>query len=647
MKSERAAIEPFTSGEECLESWFLALGPMTGSGGDHPTGVVPIEVRLPHLRALAARSAATRDAGVPTPVLDAIEGLHLDLLDRLLLLALLRDDLDARTNGGLRIATLCDAVGAATWSHQALVCSRLEEAGALRRHALVESDSDSAPADRLYRLAPRWKHSLLAGCAEAPPETFDLPDTPAARIQAALVVASLVIGRVAPDPNDRTGVWSDPLPDRPGWDSAARCRRGLLEYVRAFLSPSGPASGDPIASVLRKAGVTTERDAALFVLVLASTAADASCSWVLLSVALDGATPGPGTLPCPANSPLIAAGLIQVEAREDEPLHSVLRATPDALARAIPSGLPPVHGLSSFLTRFADVTPEHVERIHPRVALDGVVLAPSARAGISEALSLPSAIASLAGAGWGVEDSLLGSPGVALLFYGPPGTGKTLCAEAIAGQLGRKLWRLRTDRILSCFVGQTEKHLVEVFAAARESGDVVLLDEADSLLTTRDQAVRTWEATMTNVLLQEIERFPGVVVLTTNRDAVLDPALERRLAARIGFQLPDAGMRELLWERHLPRLVPRAPDVDLSSLARSWPLSGSLIRTAALYAVARAASRDGQERCLTRADLESAARTQAERGAGRRASVGFAARALPPQRLTLVVERLPERKESR
>lgn len=633
MKNERTAIEPFASGEECLEAWFLALGPMTGSGGDHPTGIVPIDVRLPHLRALAARSAATRDAGVPTPVLDAIEGLRLDLLDRLLLLALLRDNLDARTNGGLRIATLCDAAGAATWSHQALVCSRLDDAGALRRHGLVESDGDPAPGERLYRLALRWKEPLLAGKTEAPPEDFEIPPTPGGRLQTAFCTAATLLSRVSPDPVERCTVWSYPVPDGPGWDSAARVRRALFCSARAYVSVDGLASADPLALLLREAGATTVPEAALLVLLLCRGEDDAPLAWGLLEPAL--ASPA-ASLPGPS-SPLVTGGLVEVRPAPGSPHLSTCRATADARLRAVPSGMPAPRAARAIGSE-APASPALVERIEPRLNLDGLVLPLATRRRLIEALAVPAALASLSETGWGVEETLLGAPNVALLLYGPPGTGKTLCAEAIAGQLGKTLWRLRTDQLLSKFVGETEKRLTEVFAEARRTGDVVLLDEADSFLTTRERAARSWEATMTNVLLHEIERFRGVVVLTTNRDTVLDPALERRLAARLAFPLPGVSERRLLWERHLPPRAPRAADVDLESLAERFALSGSAIRTAALYALARAASRAGDSRVLTQADLEEAARVETERAAPHRPAVGFGVAAVASPRLALVAE---------
>lgn len=643
-RAPEAERGPFASAGECLEAWFHALGPMTGSSDRHLTGIVPIEERLPFLQRLAARTKATREAGLAVPVLDAIEALGLDLLDRLLLLALLRDALDARSNGGRRTASLCDAAGAASWTQQQLVRKRLDEEGALRRLGLLECDNDPAAAERLYRLAPRWREPLLAGRTEAPAEVYDLPPTPCGRLQEAFSVAAALLDRVAPDPADRCTVWAYPVPNGPGWDPAARCRHLLLSIAEAYVAPDGVASADPLALLLREAGATSVHEAALLILLLCRGEDDAPLSWGLLGPALDA----PGLSFPDASFPLVAAGLVEARPSPGSQHLATCRATPAARLRAVPAGLPAPRAARSANAPESSSKPEFAERIEPRLKLDAIVLPHATRLRLTEALAVPAALASLAETDWGVEQSLLGDPNVALLLYGPPGTGKTLCAEAIAGQLGKTLWRLRTDQLLSKYVGETEKRLTAVFAEAKKRGDVVLIDEADSLLTTREQATRAWEASMTNALLQEIERFRGVVVLTTNRDSVLDPALERRLAARLAFELPNASERQLLWLKHLPPRAPRAADVDLVALSARFALSGSHIRTAALYALARAASREGDARVLTQADLEEAAAAQATRGATVRPVVGFGVTAAVPRNLALVAEhRDGARKEHR
>ena len=147
---------PFRDGTECLDAWFGALGPMTGNPSTtHAALFRPIAERMPALRLLAARTRATREAGVRVPLFDAFGTLGLDLLDRLLLLTLLREAVDVRCGRGLTLGQLCDAVGAADWSQQDAVRARAEETGTLRRLRILQSDADTLVSERCYRLAPR------------------------------------------------------------------------------------------------------------------------------------------------------------------------------------------------------------------------------------------------------------------------------------------------------------------------------------------------------------------------------------------------------------------------------------------------------------------------------------------------------------
>ncbi len=626
---------PFRDEKECLDAWFGALGPMSGNPSTtHAALFSPVGERLPALRRLAERNRATRAAGGTLRLFDAFDGLGLDLLDRLLLLALLRDAFDVRTGRGMNLGQLCDAVGAADWSHQDAVRTRAEVAGTLRRLRLLQSDADTVVPERCYRLDPRWKSALLAGRTEPGEESLPEAATSAARLQATLYRAGRLLFLVGPLATDRVQAWSDARPDAPGWDSLSPARRLLSAALSWYLSPGGDGSSDPFAVALREAGAHTPVEAALFATLLSRSADDEPVAWALLSEALDG-LPGVGTdraaLAGPA-SPLGRAGLVE-EAGRGNNCGVTLRASRAARARVVPSGLAlvrPRDGETAAKSEGDDT----VEKVQPRLTLSGLVLAPGLRLRLTEALAVPRALA--AAADWGASESLLGAPGVALLLYGPPGTGKTLAAEAIAGELGRTLWRLRTDQLLSKYVGESEKKLAATFRSAREAGDVVLVDEADSLLSSRAGDRQRWEISLTNLLLQEIESFTGVVVLTTNRDEALDPALERRLLARLEIGMPGPEEREQLWARHLPPRAPRAADVDLTALARAYALSGSHIRTAALFAVAKAAARPDAKRLLTRADLHEAAAAQLARTAEGKTVVGFAPASVPAPRLALV-----------
>ncbi|HMM35746.1 MAG TPA: AAA family ATPase, partial [Thermoanaerobaculia bacterium] len=537
-----------------------------------------------------------------------------------------------RCGRGLTLGQLCDAVGAADWSQQDAVRARAEETGTLRRLRILQSDADTLVSERCYRLASRWKSALLAGLTAPGEQDLPEPATAAARLQATLFRAGQLLAVVGPPLGERFPVWSDARADGPGWDALFPSRRNLSRTLSWYLSPGGIGSSDPFAVALREVGAHTPVEAALLATLLSRGADDEPVAWALLSEALDG-LPGVGIDRSALAGPSSALGRGGLVEDAGGACGGALRASRAARARVVPSGLAHLRRREEEAAAKAEEN-DGAEKVTPRLALSDLVLAPAVRVRLAEALAIPRALAGAAE--WGSSEGLLGSPGVALLLYGPPGTGKTLAAEAIAGELGRALWRLRTDQLLSKYVGESEKRLAATFRAARSSGDVVLLDEADSLLSSRGGDRQRWETSLTNLLLQEIESFTGVLVLTTNRDEALDPALERRLLARLEIGMPGPEEREQLWAKHLPPRAPLAADVDLPALARAYALSGSLIRTAALFTVAKAAARPDPKRLLTRADLHEAAAAQLARAREGKTMVGFSpARAAFP-RLALV-----------
>jgi SpoVK/Ycf46/Vps4 family AAA+-type ATPase len=204
--------------------------------------------------------------------------------------------------------------------------------------------------------------------------------------------------------------------------------------------------------------------------------------------------------------------------------------------------------------------------------------------------------------------------GVAALFSGPPGTGKTMVAGLIARELDLELYQVDLSKVVSKWVGETEKQLSKVFDAA-EAGHVLLLfDEADSLFGQRTSEMKSatdrYANLEVNFLLQRVESFGGVVVLTTNLDTSIDKALKRRLAAHVVFQHPDDQERERLWELLLATgEAPLDDDIDARALARAFPkMSGANIRNAALGAAFLAAA-EGQPR-IGHATVARAARSE-------------------------------------
>jgi len=174
-----------------------------------------------------------------------------------------------------------------------------------------------------------------------------------------------------------------------------------------------------------------------------------------------------------------------------------------------------------------------------------------------------------------------------LNFYGPPGTGKTRAALGIALRLGRPLYQVDYSAVISKYLGDTAKHIKAVFEAAREQDAVLFFDEADSLLSKR---VATGESCSTsinqnrNTLMQELDRFDGVVIVTTNLFENYDPALLRRIQRHIHFRLPNASMRRELFVLHLPN--PDRVTADYAVLAElSRGLSGGDILNVCVNAI--------------------------------------------------------------
>ncbi|MCA9678175.1 MAG: ATP-binding protein, partial [Myxococcales bacterium] len=188
---------------------------------------------------------------------------------------------------------------------------------------------------------------------------------------------------------------------------------------------------------------------------------------------------------------------------------------------------------------------------------------------------------------WGFRRKLARGLGLSALFHGPPGTGKTMVAGLIARELGLDLYQVDLSRVVSKWVGETEKHLAALFEAAESGHAVLLFDEADALFARRTQvgsATDRYANLEVNYLLQRMESFTGITILTTNHDAAIDEAFRRRLSYRIGFALPEAEERADLWRRLLPDEADVAPGLDVSDLAETYAMSGGYIRNAVLRA---------------------------------------------------------------
>jgi SpoVK/Ycf46/Vps4 family AAA+-type ATPase len=251
--------------------------------------------------------------------------------------------------------------------------------------------------------------------------------------------------------------------------------------------------------------------------------------------------------------------------------------------------------------------PKKLKQTTGTVKLDSVVLADGKREEIKAAISQMSNERKIFDE-WGFSEVFEKGTAITLLFYGTPGTGKTLMAQAIANELGADLKTYGMAEIGSSEPGGSERIIKKIFATAKEffstkkKPQVILFDECDALLYDRNK-VGVILGAQINALLTEIERHEGIIIFTTNRIGTLDPALERRIAAKIEFPFPDLLQRKAIWERMVPQQAPLADDVDFIVLA-DYKIAGGNIKNAVLNAARMAAYKDRP--AITMADFMAA-----------------------------------------
>jgi SpoVK/Ycf46/Vps4 family AAA+-type ATPase len=248
---------------------------------------------------------------------------------------------------------------------------------------------------------------------------------------------------------------------------------------------------------------------------------------------------------------------------------------------------------------FGSPARELVEAIEPQRSFDDVVLPERTLRSLDHALALVRKH-DLIFRQWGLAERHSSGLGLAFHFAGPPGTGKTICAEALAYTLHRKLLLVRYSELESRWVGQTAKHVASVFRAAERQDAVLFFDESDTIAGRRfasmQAAVDREANSVVNVLLHELETFPGIVIFATNLAANMDPAFERRIRTHILFEMPNAAERERIWRVQLhPQKTPLADDVDFHALAERYPRSGGDIKNAVLKAAQIATTEPGPD----------------------------------------------------
>lgn len=236
--------------------------------------------------------------------------------------------------------------------------------------------------------------------------------------------------------------------------------------------------------------------------------------------------------------------------------------------------------------------PRFATALEPSFELEEVILPPDRHRQLEEIISHVLHARTVLNE-WGFNAKLPYGKGVAALFNGPSGTGKTMAARAIGRALDRRVFAIDLARVVSKYIGETEKNLDTVFTEAERAGAILLFDEADALFGKRSEvkdAHDRYANIETAYLLQRMEMFGGLAILTTNFGQNLDRAFLRRLRMVVEFPVPDAAAREKIWRQCLPSQAPLAADIDFRFLSRRVEITGGNIQQITVCAAFAAAS---------------------------------------------------------
>ncbi|WP_055568931.1 ATP-binding protein [Streptomyces atriruber] len=290
----------------------------------------------------------------------------------------------------------------------------------------------------------------------------------------------------------------------------------------------------------------------------------------------------------------------------------IRRAARDAAELAAFDGTAPTvaHLQRSARLQSAPLLDKHARRIRPEVGFADLVL-PDEPLGLLNELTLRARHRDKVLGEWRLRTGGGRGRGVIALFAGDSGTGKTLSAEVVAGELGLDLYVVDLSAVVDKYIGETEKNLERIFVEADRTDAVLLFDEADAVFGKRSE-VKSSHDRYANLesayLLQRLEAFDGIAVLTTNLRANIDDAFTRRLDLVVDFPFPDVEQRLALWRTCLTG-TPCAPDLDaeLTACAKEFELSGGAIRSAAVTAAYQAAGHGGP---VSGADVRAGARRE-------------------------------------
>ena len=279
------------------------------------------------------------------------------------------------------------------------------------------------------------------------------------------------------------------------------------------------------------------------------------------------------------------------------PIGSIFRTVADAVDAQLTSGCEKVclqshHVLREIQKAFNHDLGSLADVSISDVQLSGVVLNEDCKAQVKEILEYARHLYTVLFT-WGFQQRSPYGNSLSMLFAGPPGTGKTLLANAIANELGKVLYRVDLSRIVDKYIGETEKNLGKVFDEAAKAQAIILFDEADALFAKRTEVKSSNDRHANqeiNFLLQKLESYNGITILTTNLSKSIDDAFRRRIRFIVDFPQPDPRARASLWKRMIPPGAPLDKGIRWSWLADTFEMSGGHIRNAVLKASVSAAA---------------------------------------------------------
>lgn len=228
-------------------------------------------------------------------------------------------------------------------------------------------------------------------------------------------------------------------------------------------------------------------------------------------------------------------------------------------------------------------------RFVPDSGLDELVLSKEIHETLLDIVQFEKARSVLFGQ-WGFGKKLGNNQGSSAIFHGLPGTGKTQAAQAIGYEIGKALKIVNCAEVISKWVGESAKNIDLIFEEAKGQDAILVFDEAEGLFgarTSSSTSTDKYSNMDTGLLLYHMDRYPGVVILTTNVIDHIDPAFFRRIKFVVKFEMPSISEREMLWKNLIPKECPLGDDINFKTLGQRFELAGGSIKSSIFRAASR------------------------------------------------------------